>query len=67
MVRYKSGIRCGSCESPQTKVTLTRHGNRHTVRTRKCLRCGHSFRTIEFHHRYVTTDPKFDFLFREAK
>jgi hypothetical protein len=63
-VRYKTGVRCGMCESAEIGVVLTRHGNRHTMRTRKCKKCGHRFRTIEINERYITSDAKFDFLFR---
>lgn len=63
-MRYKAGVRCGNCESVEVGVVLTRHGNRHTIRTRKCKKCGNRFRTIELHERYITADAKFDFLFR---
>lgn len=66
-MRYKRGIRCGLCESPEVSVVLTRHGNQHTIRTRKCKKCHHRFRTIEINERYITSDAKFDFMFITEK
>lgn len=65
--RRKHGVQCGNCESTNTCVVATRHGHQHTLRYRKCLQCGHNFKTYEINQRHLTTDPKFDFLFKDPR
>lgn len=36
-------------------------------RRRKCFICAATFHTYEVHADLISTDPKFDFLFRKAE
>ena len=65
-LRYKQGIRCGLCESKDTSVIQTIHVDHGVRRIRKCNTCQHRFTTYEINAARISTDPKFDFLFRKA-
>jgi transcriptional regulator NrdR family protein len=48
-------MRCRSCNSSNTKVTVTEHRNSETWRYCRCLDCKIRYKTIE---RYAQTKPK---------
>lgn len=60
------GITCGKCDSTRTFVVQTQRGNHHVERIRICKNCKHRMGTIEINSTHLTTDPKFDFLFRTS-
>lgn len=66
MRQHRPDIRCGSCESADTSVTLTRKTHYSITRHRKCRACGHIFQTIEINAKHLPTGPEFDFLYRKA-
>lgn len=61
------GFICPECHSDQVGVIQTMNVPTAVQRRRKCFICAATFHTFEIHADLISTDPKFDFLFRKAE
>ena len=60
------GFTCPQCQSDQVGVIQTMPCEDAIHRRRVCHTCSQTFHTYEVSADLISTDPKFDFLFRKA-